>query len=718
MIIGVGTDLIEKERVQRAISRPSFLTTVFTASEQELIAERKIRAASNFAAKEAVVKAFGTGFTGIRPAEIEILRYPSGQPYVVLYGAAKEKAGELGVERILLSITDTAELTQAYVVLEGRRNDAVFGKRTGDGILPAADRTGATEFLAEEVGRKTPPENAACPDTVSADTKLPVLNAAQMKEVDRTTIQEYGILSLTLMERAAAAVTERVLIRASEETVVGVLCGTGNNGGDGLAVARQLKTQGYKARVLLKDVAKWQEKTTEEWQTAAELSATAGELHCTEEFLQQLGLAKEAGVELCGFDAAENCDLFVDALFGIGLGRDIAGEYEAVIRSVAETKRPVIAVDIASGICADTGKVRNIALPAAETVTFGAAKCGHLFYPGKEYTGELIVSDIGFPKDLLWEKKTGYYFKKITLPKRPAYSNKGTFGKVAVIAGSRNMAGAAYFSAYAAGRTGAGLIKVVTTECNRGILQTKLPEAMLTTYAEDAEANTGEANRADITAAVQDAISFATALVIGPGLGKSETAGKLVRKTVSELKQLGEKAPVSVWDADALNLLSEFAKEAGCTELEERIAFYEQFLPEHAILTPHPGELSRLTGRPVKELLGDLCRTAAKVCRETKLVFVIKDAVTVVAQGTERFVQTAGNSGMATGGSGDVLTGVIAALAAGGRRAFDAAADGVWLHGLAGDAAAGKLGEASLMASDIAYALAGLLGEDRNEKAE
>lgn len=696
MIIGVGTDLIEKERVQKAIGRLSFLNRVFTAKERELIAERKTRAASNFAAKEAVVKAFGTGFTGIRPDEIEILRYPSGQPYVVLYGAAKEKAGELGVERILLSVTDTAELAQAYVVLEGRRNDDVFGKRTGDGILPQD----------------------------SAAAKLPVLNAAQMKEVDRTTINAYGIPSMTLMERAAAAVTERVLVRASEETLIGVLCGTGNNGGDGLAVARQLAAQGYKATVLVKDVAKWQGIDAGQWQEAAELSAAAKELHCTEEFLQQLKLAKAAGVELCGFKAAESCDLFVDALFGIGLGRDITGEYEAAIREIAALKRPVIAVDIASGICADTGKVRNIVLPAAETVTFGAAKCGHLFYPGREYTGELIVADIGFPKELLWERRTGYYFKTGALRKRPAYSNKGTFGKVAVIAGSKNMAGAAYFSAYATIRSGAGLVKVVTPECNRVILQTKLPEAMLTTFEENSnttdpyavgvkgnEPEKSNENIMDRKAAVQDAISFATALVIGPGLGKSEIAGKLVKETAKELKKLGEKAPVSVWDADALNLLSDLATGEGHTAPEERIAFLAEVLPERAILTPHPGELSRLTGLPTKELLGTLTDTAAMVCNGNRLTFVLKDAVTVVSQGSERFVQTAGNSGMATGGSGDVLTGVIAALAAGGENAFEAAACGVWLHGLAGDAAAGKLGEAPMMASDIACALGSLILE-------
>ena len=663
MITGIGMDMIEKERVLKAIERPSFLQSVYTEKEQRLIADRKMRAVSNFVAKEAVVKAFGTGFAGIRPAEIEVLRYPSGQPYVVLHGAAKEKAGELGVEQVLLSITDTDRLTQAFVVLEGRRNDAVFG-------------TGPKQWKEAGASEKR-------------EERYPVLTAEQMKEVDRMTIASYGIPSLTLMERAAEKVTERVLLRATKETKIGVLCGTGNNGGDGLAVARQLTADGYQAKVFLLHAAGWR--------SFCEEGTTNKPASCTEEFAIQLKKAYEAGVVFEEFSEADRCDLVVDALFGIGLTREVAGAYAEVLRQISAAGLPVIAVDIASGICADTGAVRGSALKAVETVTFGAAKCGQLFYPGKEYTGKLIIADIGFPKELLWEKKAAFYFHQGVLLKRPEYSNKGTFGKVSVIAGSENMAGAAYFSAYAAARSGAGLVKVITPKCNREILQGKLPEAMLATYEE---------NENSIKSAAKEAVSFATSVAIGPGLGKSAAARMLVKVTAEELRGYGEHAPVSVWDADALNLLSEFADEAGRQTISERLGFFAEFLPEHAVLTPHPGELSRLTGEPVKALVMELMAVAKRLTEGNHLTFVLKDAVTVVAKEEECYIRTSGNSGMATGGSGDVLTGAIAALAAGKMSAFDAAVYGTWLHGLAGDVAAGRIGGAPVLARDIAYALA------------
>lgn len=791
MVSGVGIDLVEKSRVQKAVEREGFLKRVYTQKEQELIAVRPTRAASNFAAKEAVAKALGCGFLGIRPDEIEVLRHPSGQPYVVLHGAAREKAEALGVERIFISITDTAELAQAAAVLEGRRlegSTAVPEVWQPEGSTAALEgQTDGTTILAQLTGRKDNEERK--------EEYLPVLTAAGAKEVDGLTMTEYGIPSLLLMERAAQAVRDRVLCYATKQSVTGILCGTGNNGGDGLAVARQLVEAGYRVKVFLKNAEKWKD-LREEKENPQEKPS------CTEEFIQQYVLAQKAGVLFFDLTELVDCDLFVDALFGIGLTREITGGYEEAIRKINALQRPVIAVDIASGISADTGAVCGVAVRATETVTFGAAKCGHLFYPGKEYTGKLWIEDIGFPKALLWEKQEGFYLKNGYLPKRPEYSNKGTFGKVAVLAGSKNMAGAAYFCAYAAYRSGAGLVKIVTPECNREILQTKLPEAMLTTYggnddtgkqaaggnddtgklaasgnddtgkqaasgnddtgkqaasgrgSSGIEAGTnGERNvcaaagtdgkngECTVAGAVAEAVCFADALVIGPGIGKSAFSKKLVQETAEALKRLGEKAPLSVWDADALNLLAEEMDAEGCGTIEERRDFLAGKLPQNAVLTPHPGELSRLTGIPVAELVRQLMKIAGVLTKGNTLTFVVKDAVTVVAQGTEKFVQTAGNSGMATGGSGDVLTGVIAALAAGkmleagtmpeaakmpeaGKPpaasktavSFWAAVHGVWLHGLAGDAAAGLLGEAPVMASDIAYALAALCAQKAEQE--
>ncbi len=667
MITGIGTDLVEIARVQKAIGRSSFLEKVYTEQERELIAVRSVRAATHFAAKEAVAKAFGCGFAGVAPREIEILRQPSGMPYVVLHGRAKEKAEALGIVKIQLSLTDTKEFAQAYVICEGREED------------------GRAEVLSGRRGDK--PDPGA---TVSvAAVGLPVLDAAGMKEADRKTIEDVGIPSLVLMERAALAVADRVKAYAKKDTKIGVLCGTGNNGGDGVAVARLLSEAGYDATIL---------------------SAVDGRSG-TPDFLQQMKIATACGVPVCEPWETKSFDIIVDALFGIGLSRPVEGAYAELLAQINREPHIVIAVDIASGISASDGTVCGVALRGDETVTFGAAKWGHLLYPGKEYTGKLTVADIGFPEEVLKAQMRGVRLTPETvrrlLPERPAYSNKGTFGKVAVLAGSKNMAGAVYFAAYSAYRMGVGLVKIVTPECNREILQTLLPEAMLTTYG-------GEA---DLPAAVKEAVEFADAVVIGPGLGQSKEAEGLVSLLRDELHKRTT-APTTVWDADALNILAKRLQREGLESVEERLAFLDGYLPEHAILTPHPGELSRLLQVPVKELTGNLLATAERISSASNLTYVLKDAVTLTIKNTECVVNTTGNHGMATGGSGDILCGVIGALAAAGKDPFTAAAVGVWIHGLAGDAAQKDVGAAPMIARDILRAIGALIEEKVKEEVE
>lgn len=662
MITGVGTDLIEVSRVQKAAGRSAFLERVYTKKERELLAARPSSTAGNFAAKEAVAKALGCGFAGIAPAEIEVLRQPSGLPYVILYGRAKEKAEAQGVCKIQISITDTADYALAYAVCESGEK----GRKT-DG------KTGSDNNASEEV-----------------PVMLPVLSGKGMKETDRETI-ENGTPSMILMERAARAVFECVMGYVTKESRVGVLCGTGNNGGDGAAAARMLKEAGVSVAILLKD--------TDLYKEAA--------LQGTPEFLQQLKMAEAFGVPVCGMQETKEFDILVDALFGIGLSRPVEGEYAKILEQINAQEHIVIAVDIASGLSADTGAVCGVALRAAETVTFGAAKCGHLLYPGKEYTGKLRVADIGFPKPLLWEKRRGFYFTPEEigrlLPPRPAYSNKGTFGKVVVAAGSKNMAGAAYFAAYAAYRTGAGLVKIVTPECNREILQTKLPEAMLTVYREED----------DFFALAKESVQFADALVIGPGLGQDEAAERLVTAVRDVLAEKGDAAPPSLWDADALNLIAGKMNEEHCDTPEERKAFLENFMPAGAVLTPHLGELARLTAKPVKEIADGLLQNAEWLSEKSRLVFVLKDAVTAAASEKELFINTTGNNGMATGGSGDALCGVIAALMAAGKEPFSAAALGVFLHGAAGDKAAAETGCTSMMVRDILRAVGEIVTEEK-----
>ncbi|MGN1083933.1 MAG: NAD(P)H-hydrate dehydratase, partial [Lachnospiraceae bacterium] len=554
-------------------------------------------------------------------------------------------------------------------------------------------------------GKRVPSANGFCPRECAAageDSAMrPVLSAAGMKETDHKTIEEAGIPSMVLMERAALAVTGCVMNYVTKQSRVGVLCGTGNNGGDGLAVARLLKEAGVSVTILLKDAELYRE--------AASQQQTPG----TPEFLQQLKTARAFGVPVCGIQETKAFDILVDALFGIGLSRTVEGAYAKLLEQINAERHIVIAVDIASGISADTGAVCGIALRATETVTFGAAKCGQLLYPGREYTGKLTVADIGFPKSFLWENRCGFSFvpEEIDrlLPVRPAYSNKGTFGKVVVAAGSRAMAGAAYFAAYAAYRMGAGLVKIATPECNREILQTKLPEAMLAVYEDDT----------DLSLFAKELVEFADALVIGPGLGCGSRAEELVNALGGALRERQKgKMPPSVWDADALNLLSRKMDSEACKTKEERRSFLERWLPEGAVLTPHLGELSRLTATPVWELAKGIRKEAEQLSRESKLVFVIKDAVTLVASKDELFINTTGNNGMATGGSGDALCGVIAALMAARKDPFSAAAAGVWLHGAAGDRAAVELGCASVMVRDILRAIGDIVAEAAEDEAD
>ena len=532
---------------------------------------------------------------------------------------------------------------------------------------------------------------------------LPVLAAAGMKEADRVTIEEVGIPSLVLMERAALAVVDRVKAYAGKGSRIGVLCGIGNNGGDGVAVARLLTEAGYDATVLVKNAELYSERFSKD---AAGKNGQV--LSGTEEFLHQMKLAISCGVPVREPFHTIEFDVIVDALFGIGLSKPVEGEYAKLIEQINKERHIVIAVDIASGISASDGIVCGTALYADETVTFGAAKWGHLLYPGKEYAGKLTVADIGFPKAVLAAQKQGMWLARegmeAIMPVRPAYSNKGTFGKIAVVAGSKNMAGAAYFAACAAYRTGAGLVKIVTPECNREILQTLLPEAMLTTYTGTEE----------LVAVAEEAVQFADAVVIGPGLSQSAEAEALVTIFCNAVREK-EEPPVSVWDADALNLLAKAMDADGLVTERKRLCRLEEVLPKNAVLTPHPGELSRLLGKPVKELMTDFLGTAKRIASECNLTYVLKDAVTLTINNRECVVNTTGNNGMATGGSGDILAGVIGALAAAGMESFTAAAAGVWLHGAAGDEARNCVGAAPMIARDILRAIGGLFEEKEKE---
>lgn len=486
-----------------------------------------------------------------------------------------------------------------------------------------------------------------------------------MKEVDRYTIENIGIPSLVLMERAAMAVTEEVVKHGKKTDRIWVLCGNGNNGADGVAAARMLHLKGYTVSALL----------------------AGGKEKGSREYVSQISIAEHTGVSLVEFSdfIPGVCDILIDGLFGVGLDREILGRYREIMEAVL-LSRPkfTVAVDIPSGIHSDTGQIMGIALRADVTITFGYKKLGSMLYPGKEYCGKVLVADIGFPKESLERLRTEYFTlepgDEEQLPKRPAYSNKGSFGKVLVVAGSENMSGAAYLSALAAYRTGAGLVKIFTVKENRTILQTGLPEAIITTY----EAGEAEAGTEEFKKLLVKQCEWATVIVLGPGLGQESYVRNLVEEVLASAY-----VPI-ILDADGLGIIASYPE-------------LTSYFTENIIVTPHLGEMARLTGSSAATIKKHLVAVAREYANRFGITCVLKDAVTIGALKDQRtYINGSGNSAMAKAGAGDVLTGIIAGLLALGLEESDAAAFGVWLHGRAGDIIREKQGDHSLLARELA----------------
>lgn len=497
-----------------------------------------------------------------------------------------------------------------------------------------------------------------------------IVNASEMKQYDSNTITEFKVPSIVLMERAALAAAEAIVQNAPGRKVL-VIAGCGNNGGDGLAVGRLLLQKGYDvACTLIGD----REKVGS--QTALQL-----------EILQKYGL--EAGCNL----PQEEYDIIIDALFGIGLTRPVEGNFAKAIEYINQSNAYIAAIDIPSGICADTGRVMGTAVKADITVTFAFRKRGLLLYPGAEYAGRVLCRDIGIAHDsFLGHTPSCFTYTKTDLqklPARPAYGNKGTFGKVLLIAGSGDMSGACLLAGESIYRMGAGLVRIMTVKENRALIQQKLPEAVLMTY------DAGRCPKAKL----EEALEWADCIALGPGLSQSKTAKAIVKIVLDNEKP-------AVIDADAINLI------AGSASLRQRLKDRP-----NVILTPHIGEFARLTGKTPADIKADLIHAARTFAEEYAVTLVCKDARTVVCSESKPiYLNCSGNSGMATAGSGDVLTGIITALAAQTGNLYEAAVLGVYIHGLAGDMAAEKYNEYYMLAGSITEQLQVIL--KRNEQNE
>jgi NAD(P)H-hydrate epimerase len=530
---------------------------------------------------------------------------------------------------------------------------------------------------------------------------IKVATAREMQEIDRSTIEKYGIAGTVLMERAGLSVVKRInalffadppsippllsgdteglkRLKPLPEKLI-VLCGSGNNGGDGFVIARILHNQGKEVEVFLSGPAK----------------KLKGDARINYDAAKKFGVKISPITKFIArypLQVARHC-LFVDALLGTGLSKEVKKPLSDVINKINKLDAPVVSVDIPSGISSDTGQVMGCAVRAQFTVTFGLPKRGHFLYPGAEHTGQLYIEDIGFPGNLLHSDKLGVNLVEISdlqqlMPQRKKYSHKGTYGHVLLVAGSKGKTGAALMAARACLRSGAGLVTIGIPETLVNAFQPRVTEEMILPLPD-------KGNGTLSYKAHESILNFkkANALAIGPGLAVDKDITGLVSLLVTK-----SKIPMVI-DADGLNAISEK------TALLKRSR-------APVILTPHPGEMARLLRRggepiyPLTEIEQDRIGTAMSFSKRTKTYLVLKGVPTITATPEgETFINSSGNPGMATAGTGDVLTGMIAAFLAQGANPGDASVLGVYLHGLTGDLIAEKKGERSLIASDLIRAI-------------
>jgi hydroxyethylthiazole kinase-like uncharacterized protein yjeF len=504
----------------------------------------------------------------------------------------------------------------------------------------------------------------------------------QMQAIDRAAIEGLGIPSLELMERAGQGVADVVVELAAGETgPLVVLCGRGNNGGDGLVAARRLAGSGYRVQVwLAADPEDFSPDARMNWNRLLEAGAEAG----GEVTLCPLGSGEvDPGRLAREWSAAA---VVVDALLGTGSSGPPRPPVDDWIAAVNACGRPVVAVDVPSGVDADTGAVPGGAVLATVTVTLALPKLGLLLYPGREHAGAIRVVDIGIPPEA--EREAGPALElldnpwaALALPPRPWDGHKGDFGKVVALAGSAGLMGAGRLVAAAAYRAGAGLVRHGAPASLLAVAHAGRDEVMVIPLEDD-----GSGRLIPVPAEVLAGVyAWADVVALGPGLGTDPRTAAFVAQAMTS----SDPRRAMVLDADGLNLI---ARQPGLR------AGWQGPL----VITPHPGEAARLLERPVEEITADRVGSARALAARWEAVALLKGAPTVVARPDGRAALCPlGNPGLASGGTGDVLTGVIAGLLAQGVGAFTAAALGAYLHALAGDLAALDLGMWSLMAGDV-----------------
>ena len=501
-----------------------------------------------------------------------------------------------------------------------------------------------------------------------------VLNSAQMREADRRTIEEIGIPSLVLMENAGRQVVAAMEAMHSDlaDRQVGVLCGRGNNGGDGFVVARTLLQRGVDVSVFL----------------IGRVADVRGDARTNLEILGRLGLTV---VEVADSQAWElhvsevsDCTLIVDAMFGTGLNAPISGFIESVIADVNASGIPVVAIDLPSGLSADSADPIGVSIEAGLTVALAAPKLPLVLPPAEARAGDIVIADIGIPSEVLdavegprVELLTRGSMRELISPRAPD-SHKGDYGRVLVVAGSRGKTGAAHLSAIGALRSGAGLVTIATPATCLPIVAAMAPEYMTEALDETDEGLDPNG--------VERVLELARdVLAIGPGLGQAPATREFVRRLVDRATM-----PLVI-DADGLNAFG---------NQPDRLAGREG---REVIVTPHPGEMARLLGMSIDEVQASRLEIARNFGVAHHVYVVLKGHRTLVATPDEKiFINPTGNPGMATGGTGDVLTGMIAAWLAQLLDAEAACTLAVFLHGMAGDLAEADEGEVAMTSMDVA----------------
>ncbi len=507
----------------------------------------------------------------------------------------------------------------------------------------------------------------------------PAVTIEQMQEIDRTAMEEHGISGQTLMENAGTAVVESIKRLPFPVKNVVLLVGKGNNGGDGLVVARKLIKAGKSVTLLTScDTRKFSGLSKIMWE---KLTGLSHEVYC----LNNEGKIKDFPLSDSSFD------LVVDALFGIGLKGEVRSLEKKLIELIQQMKVPIIAVDCPSGLNCDTGIPLGIAVRADKTITFGAPKIGFFRYPAPDYTGDLQVANIGFPDSIIEKAKSSYFYlnKKEMgglLPVRKRVFHKGDAGKVVIIGGARSMVGAVVLAARAAYRSGAGLVYLLVPDKIADIVASQVIEPIVIGLRSTPEGTISQL-------AVETIVSYiekSDAVLIGPGMGRNKELVEILKKILKkDEKGSSQKTdPPFILDADAIYNL----KNSGINlkEKDMRIAF-----------TPHTGELANFLGKTVQYLSAHRIEACFDFTRNTDKLLVLKGIASLICEEDTIFINPTGNPGLATGGSGDVLAGIFAALLGQDLNLLEAACLAVFIHGYAGDMAAKNMSVYSVRARDI-----------------